>query len=432
MPTEQTMKKDKVRVLFCDQLNLARGKYLPHDFASNGEARLCKGVYGVTYSRQMVAAPGSGVEDGLPDVSLHFDPSQYRAAWEDGTQIAIADVYEDGRPSELCGRSALKRAIEAWKKHGLEPMIGFESEAYIFEKSEAGLKPYNTPGSFVYGTGPFNDPQNLMEEIWQKAAECGIPLESLNAEFDAPQYEMTLKYGHALKACDDFFLFRNLARELLYKRGYLLSFLPKPLSDVGGSGLHLNISFRNKDGKNELAEGTREGSLSALTKGVIAGLIQHHEALGGVLAPTMNSYERLKPGSMCGYWANWGFDNRGVAIRISSETGSAARIEHRVADCSASPYLAAAAILQAALLGYEKRYELPPPEKAGAFKEVSATRHIQSSLSASLQALRNDSDLACAIGQGLISNYCAIKEAESKELENANYDEIVAYYAHFI
>ena len=432
MSTQNNNGKDKVRVMFCDQLNLARGKYLPENFASNGEARLCKGVYAVTYSRQLVDAPGGGLAEGLPDVAMHFDPSNYRPSWEGDTQIAIADVYEEEAPSDLCGRSALKKAIAAWRKHGLEPMIGFEGEGYVFEQTEQGLEPYKTPGSYVYGTGPFNDPEGLMSEIWEHAAACNISIESLNAEFDAPQYELTLAYTDALKACDDFFLFKNMSRELLYKRGYLLSYMPKPLADAGGSGLHINISFKNAEGKNALANGTTEGKLSKLVSGCIAGLVKHHEALGGVLAPTVNSYERLKAGEMCGYWANWGYDHRAVAVRISSETGSATRIEHRVGDCSASPYFAVAAILQATLQGYEKDYDLPPPEKADGFEEVSVESHIADNLSDSLASLQADTVLVEAVGQGLIANYCAIKEAEIGELEGKNYDEVVQYYAHYI
>lgn len=111
-------------------------------------------------------------------------------------------------------------------------MVGLEGEAYVLESISEGLKPYNTPGSYVYGTGPFNDPEKLMDVIWNAAEKCDIPIESINAEFDTPQFELTLRYADALKACDDFFLFRNMARELLYERGYVLSYLPKPFEKI--------------------------------------------------------------------------------------------------------------------------------------------------------------------------------------------------------
>jgi glutamine synthetase len=432
MSKHDNSKEQKIRVLFCDQLNLARGKYLPRSFASKGEAMLCKGVYSVTYSKQIVEAPHGGYDQGLPDVCMKFDPQDYRTSWEPNSVIALADVYEHERPFGLCGRAALKKAIKAWQKHGLNPMIGLEGEAYVVSKENSKLVPYDAPGACVYGTGIFNDPEGLMDLIWDEAAKCNIPIESLNAEFDSPQFELTLRYSDALSACDNFFLFKNLAREVLYKKGYLLSFLAKPFAEISGSGLHINISFTDKNGNNALADGVTKNNLSDLTKGCIAGLLQHHEALSAVIAPTVNSYARLKPANMCGYWANWGHDHRAVAVRISSEAGTGARIEHRVGDGSASPYFAVAAVLQAALLGYENSYELPPEELNDGFEKVSTTRHVGDSLGESILMLEADKKLASALGIELIENYCAVKRAEIAELDGKSTDQIVAYYSHYI
>jgi glutamine synthetase len=292
--------------------------------------------------------------------------------------------------------------------------------------------PYDTPGGFVYGTGPFTDPAGLIDEIWEMAYRCGLPVESINAEYDASQFELTLGYADALKACDDLFLFRNMARELLYRRGYLLSFMPKPIADRGGSGLHMNLSFSDEAGNNVMAGGTREGALSELVTGCIAGLLHHHEALGGLLAPTVNSYERLKPASMNGYWANWGFDHRAVAVRVSGETGRASRIEHRLGDCAASPYVAAAALLQATRLGVTNGYDLPPPEKEDGFETVSTSRHLADDLASSLVELEKDDVLVDALGRLLVENYICIKRAELNEVEGMSASQLFDYYAPFI
>jgi glutamine synthetase len=93
-------------------------------------------------------------------------------------QIALADLHFQGEPFPLCGRSALKRAIDGWRKHGLEPMVGMELEAYIFQRGPNGeWVPYETPGAFVYGTGPFTDPAGLIDDIWAMAARCGLPID---------------------------------------------------------------------------------------------------------------------------------------------------------------------------------------------------------------------------------------------------------------
>ncbi|MBU6207578.1 MAG: glutamine synthetase family protein, partial [Alphaproteobacteria bacterium] len=384
---------NRVRVLFCDQLNLARGKYIPIADAQKGHARFCVGTFAVTYDKQLVAAPGGGLLTGLPDMEAVFDPADLRPGWEDDTAIALADLHFAGQPFDLCGRSALKAAIAAWEARGFSPQVGIETEAYIYERGlDGGWVPYDTPGAFVYGTGPFSDPAGLIDVIWQQAADCGLPIESINAEYDAPQFELTLRYAGALQAADDVFLFRQMARELLYSRGYLLSFLPKPFADKSGSGLHFNLSFNDKAGHNIFADGLA-GPRGAVMTGAIAGLLHHHQALSGILAPITNSYARLQPASLSGYWANWGHDHRSVTVRVSGETGKAARIEHRMADCAASPYFALAALLQAALLGVEQGYALPAPELSDGLETVNTTKHTPHTLPEALDALEADTAL---------------------------------------
>ena len=422
----------RVRILFADQLNIARGKYVPASEAAKGHARFCVGTYAVTYDKQMVPAPGGGMLDGLPDMEASFDPAALRPAWDGTSGIALADLHFQGAPFPLCGRGALRRAIEGWRAKGYEPMVGIEMEAYVFERGPAGeWVPYDTPGGAVYGTGPFNDPAGLVDDIWAMATQCGLPIESMNAEYDSPQFELTLHYADAMRAADDCFLFRQMARELLYKRGYLLSFLPKPFADKGGSGLHFNISLRDAAGHNAFADGAENGQ-NPLMAGAIAGMLQHHEALAAILAPTTNSYARLQPASLSGYWANWGVDHRSVTVRVSAETGAAGRIEHRMADCAASPYFAMAAVLQAALLGVEHGYRLPPAETGDGLETTNTTRHTPDTLGAALDALEADTALTEAVGREIIGNFIAIKREEVRILAGKSAEEQVAYYLHYV
>lgn len=423
----------RVRVLFADQLNIARGKYVPLSEAQKGHSRLCVGTYAVTYSRQLVPAPGGHLLDGLPDMEAVFDPSQFRASWDERSHIALADLHFRGEPFALCGRSALRRAVQSWRALGFEPMVGLELEAYIFARAADGRwVPYDTPGACVYGTGPFSDPAGLIDEIWDTAERCALPIESINAEFDAPQFELTLQFRDALTAADDIFLFRQMAREVLYRKGFLLSFLPRPIAGLAGSGMHVNFSLRDAQGRNVFAPRGTRGELPELMQRSIAGCLQHHEAMAGLLAPIVNSYQRLRPASLSGYWANWGFDHRCVTVRVSAEQGAGARIEHRMADCAASPYVAIATVLQAAKLGVDQRYPLPPPETQDALDNVSTDRHTPLDLASALDALERDKALTSAVGQALIDNYLAIKRAEIAELAGKDARGVFDYYAHYI
>ena len=292
--------------------------------------------------------------------------------------------------------------------------------------------PYDTPGAYVYGTGTAVDPAGLVDDIWSQALACGFPLEAINSEFDWPQFEFTLRYRDALGAIDDIFLFRLMAREVAAKRGYLLSFMPKPLSDRGGSGVHLNLSLADAGGDNAFADPAQEDGLSELARHCIAGLMHHHRSMAGLIAPTVNSYRRLRPASLAGYWANWGYDHRGVAVRVPGERGPATRIEHRVADGAANPYVAAAAMLQAARLGVENGYPLPPAETGDGLESVDTDVAVPENLGVALDTLEQDEALVSAIGALLVANHIGIKRKEWDDYLGSTTDWEMSRYLNFL
>ena len=404
---------ERIRVLFCDHLNIARGKYLPRSVAESGSVRHCVGVYALDYARAMQDAPGGGMREGLPDMEAVFDLAQVRPGWEPGTGVVVADLEREGRPFELCARGALKRAVERWREKGLSPSIGIELEAYVFQRdASGGWTPYHTPGAYVYGTGPAVDPEGLIDAVWTEAQACGFPVEAINSEYDWPQFELTLRYRDALGAIDDAFLFRLMAREVVARRGYLLTFMPKPLSDRGGNGLHVNLSLADGSGGNAFADPAQEDGLSMLARQCIAGLLHHHRSMSALLAPTVNSYRRLRPASLAGYWANWGYDHRGVTVRVPGERGPATRLEHRLGDGAANPYVAAATALHAARLGVEDGYALPAAETGDGLETVDTDVCVPENLGAALDVLEGDGALASALGERLVANFIGIKRKE--------------------
>ena len=419
----------RTRVLFNDMLNLPRGKYVPVDVAAGGSIGFARGAFAVSFDRDIVTVPGVGAYEGFPDMELMLDEER-RISWQEGTELALGDLHIHDQPFGLCPRGTLKKAIRDWEAHGLTPMVGLETEAYIFQRDQDGIwRPYDTPGAFVYGGGPENDPKGIMDEIWEMAYKCKFPIESMNGEFDNGQFELTLRFADALKACDDTFLMKTMAREIALKRGLLLTFMPRPVPDRGGSGQHVNFSFSDADGTNVIAP---TGQLSEMSRHCMAGLIHHHEALAGLLAPTVNSYDRLEAGALAGYWANWAEDHRLVTTRCSSKSAKSARLEHRMADCSAGPYQATAAVLQAARLGYEKKMPLQPAEDLDGFENVREKRHIPSALDKSLDALDRDKALREAIGLEYCDGFLFLKRDEFKRLVGKGVDEVRDFYLPFI
>ncbi len=403
---------DRLRLLWPDHLGLARGKYLTPEKADSGTAH-CISLFTLGFDREMIPHEGGFFWKGLPDCDATFDDSAIRPGWQEGTAVVIPDITRGGLPVPLTPRNVLKDVVARWQDKGLTPKVGIELEAFLFEADGAGgWRPSSTPGAYVYGTGAAVDPSGTIDAIMATAAGAGIRLESVNSEYDNGQFELTLRYDNAVTAADEAFLFKVMAREVAAERGMLLTFMGKPINGRGGSGLHVNLSFDDEEGHNVLSDDDSDDRLSGLSHELIAGMLHHHVGMTALLAPTVNAYKRLQPGSLCGYWANWGYDHRGVSVRVPPARGKGTRLEHRVADGSVTPHQAVAAVLTASLLGHEKGYEPPPVETLDCIERASTDVVTPASLLEALDALEADTDFVEAFGAAYVDGFITVKRAE--------------------
>jgi len=404
---------DRIRLLWADHLGIPRGKYLPARLAAKGTAH-CVTTFALGYDRSMSPAPHSYLLEGLRDVHSSFDANGVRPGWEDErTGVAIGHLTLDGEPYPVAGRHALQKAIADWEEMGYSPKVGHELEAYVLQPDgKGGWERWSTPRSFVYGTGKSADPIGLMDQIMRAAERTGIPVESINAEFDESQFEMTLEYRDALAASDDAFLFRILAREVAMDLGLDLTFMGKPFAGVSGNGVHVNFSLSTPDGDNALADESTDDGLSRLAKSCLAGLCEHHQAMTALCAPTVNAYRRLQPAELNGYWANWGYEHRCAGNRVPEARGAGARIENRLSDGAANVYTATATVLQAARLGVVDDLVCPDPLTTDGFEEVNTDVCAAPDLLTALGQLEADEALVAAVGPELVANFVAIKHAE--------------------
>jgi glutamine synthetase len=154
--------------------------------------------------------------------------------------------------------------------------------------------------------------------------------------------------------------------------------------------------------------------------------------MAALLAPTVNSYKRLRPGCFSGYWANWARDHRGTTVRVAAEQGKGARLEHRMADCTSNPYLATATVLQAARLGVTEGYELPPEETGDCFETVNTKRCVPEDLCAALVALESDQSLVDAVGQPIVDHLVYLKRVEWNKYLGHTTDWEIGHYFEFI
>ena len=400
----------RLRLLYPDLHGLERGEYLYGEKAVEGVAAFCVGVYPLTHDKEILPIPRTQFDVGLHDVDATLDRDSLHEGWEENTIVGVADLSLHGEPAPWDPRHVLRQAVEPWRGMGLEPQVAFELEFYLLEPHAGGWTPVSVPSHRVYGTGMSVDPTGVIDELVNAAIRSGFPVEGWCSEYDNAAYEVNIKYADAIPAADEAFLFKLLVREICERHGKLATFLGRPLGDRGGSGLHVNFSFRTKDGANALHDPNDPEGLSELARRSVAGLLAHHEGMAAILAPHVNAYKRLQPDMLNGYWANWGHDDRSVGVRIPPTRGQGTRIEQRTSDAAANPYLAAAAILHAARLGVEHELELPPPQPVG--EDPNTESRIPPNLDAALTALAGDGELVDALGREMVEAFTILKRAE--------------------
>jgi glutamine synthetase len=431
----------RIRPIFADHLGLPRSKYLPTSTLGSGNVHAtghCVALIAQHYDFQMTGeTPSAQFETGMPDMESRFSMDDVRPGWDDGVGVVTSDLWYHGELVEWMPRTMLRRAIERWQALGLEPDVGIEFEAYLMEpdaSAPGGFRPVATPGGFTYGVGAMHDPAGVIEEILDTADRCGLPLESVNSEYDSPQWELTLRYTDAMRSADNAFLFRTMAQEVARRRGYHLTFMGKPIGSKSGSGLHVNFSARTASGTgahggNAFVDEAGEHGLSAVALSAVAGLVARHRSMAAICAPTVNAYKRLKPGQLSGYWANWGLDHRSVTVRVPHHRGAGTRVEHRLGDGAANPYLAIAAVLNAAMLGVTEQLPVPPIETGDALSEQGTTAsHSPHNLGEALDAYEADTAFTELMGAEFTANFLAVKRDEyRKYLEHVSDWELNTY-----
>jgi glutamine synthetase len=409
---------DVLRLIYPDVLGITRSKDLlvsqfSHSIAKG--ATFCQGVW-VTTTRGGVLDGDGIMSNGLPDLVATVDTSTLTPmAWEPGVALIVADAFNpDGTESRVSPRSVLKSVIAEYAAMGLVPIVGPELEFYIAERAEHGWKRALERTGRVYTTGTWVDPDGLFLNLLRQLDSMDIGVFAGNHEFSPSQYEINLWHGEALHAADRTFLFKTATKDIVARSGKLATFLGRPWTDEGGSGFHLHFSVEDASGKNLMS--TPEGELTETANQLIAGILENAPALVSLTNPTVNAYKRLGPDTLAPYRANWGHDNRSTMLRVPPERGSGTRLEVRVGDGAANPYLMIASILAAGLDGLRRQLKVPASADGWAYSNEAA-EVLPVSLTAALDALDANTVLREALGAPLIDVFSVLKRDEVTRYE---------------
>ena len=409
---------DVIRLGYSDLIGTDRSKDLlvnRFERTTGHGVAFCRSVYGTTPMGDVVDIEG-GLAAGLPDIVAFPDISTLtRVPWEPGVAHVIADVFNpDGTPSAESPRYVLKNVIEKFSSIAGTPICGPELEFYVLqedETSDSGWSRYGEMSGNVYVSGLRGDPENVLLQTLRQLGEYDIEVVAANHEFSSGQFEINLWHSDAIDASDRAFRFKAAVKEMARARGKLATFMAKPFNDEGGSGFHLHFSTQDAGGNHLFDDPDGEHGLSTVAHHAIGGILAHAPALTALANPTINSYKRFGPDTLAPWLIDWGLDNRSAMVRIPPERGSASRLELRLGDASANPYLLTAATLAAAYLGI--RDELDPGDPLEGYGyDPERSPKLPGSLCEALDALEADTQMREVLGEQFVTTFLAYKRNE--------------------
>jgi glutamine synthetase len=362
------------------------------------------------------------------DLRVRIDPEVLTVV-DDGIAWAPGGLSrQDGGSFAGCARSRLREVVARTRAAGLEPLTGAELE-FVVTAPDGDARPRGTWQGYgvrsVLDVGPF------LTDVVETFAAAGVPVEQVHAEYGADQFEVSLAPADPLLTADRTVLARILLGRAAARHGFGVSFSPVPFAGGAGNGAHLHLSLADREGP-LLSGGTGPYGLRPPGAAAVAGLVAGLPALQGVLAGSVLSPLRLRPGNWAGAFACWGLENREAAVRLCAATAGnphGASVEVKCIDGSANPYLAGATVLGLALDGVERDLPLPPEvtvDPATLPEAEKAALALAGSQAAALDALEASPLARAILGDAVVDGTLAVRRYEQRTYADAAPDAVTA------
>jgi glutamine synthetase len=435
-------KLEVIRLSFPDQHGILRGKTLVAGEAlaslesgcSITTTMLAKDTSHRTVFPVFTAGGGFSMREmeGAADVLMVADPLSFRVLpWVPGTGWLLCDIYfADGRPVPFATRHLYRSVLDKLSGRGYDFVAGLEVEFHIFKLEDPKMSPEDAgqPGQspsvsllshgYQYLTEQrYDQMEPVLEIIRRDVLALGLPLRSIEVEFGPSQCEFTFAPMAGLAPADAMVLFRSAVKQIARRHGYHATFMCRPkLPNLFASGWHLHQSIVSRTGGENAFMAKDDGELlSAFGRFYLAGLLQHARASAVFTTPTINGYKRYRSYSLAPDRAIWGRDNRGVMIRVlGGANDSATRLENRIGEPAANPYLYMASQILSGLDGVDR--ELDPGPSADTPYETQAAL-LPKTLREAVFALQDDPFFREALGAEFVDYYVHIKNAEIERFQ---------------
>ncbi len=372
-----------VEALITDCNGIARGKWLPVqklDTIEKQGLKLPKSALGLdVWGRDIPAlAHANGDIDGY----CHLVEGSLRPLLTergvDQAQVLLSMFDKHGNPYMGDPRQVLQALVNRFTEKELRPCMAVELEFSLLPKPEtseaigAALRDQNAVGGNLYSLSELDYHGPLLEALRQAFDTQDLPYEGIVKESAPSQFEINVAHSDdVMLLADQVIRMQRTIRAVSARHGFVASFMPKPIDDEAGNGLHVHCSLLDENGTNVFDDGGEEGS--DLLRYAVAGGLELLPASMLLFAPSFNAYRRFQPGNHAPTESAWGYDNRTTAIRIPESPSAARRLEHRVAGADANPYLVLAAVLAGIWHGIENTLSPPNPTEGNAWdREIDA------------------------------------------------------------
>jgi glutamine synthetase len=442
----EQQKLEVIRLSFPDQHGILRGKTLVAGEAlaslesgcSITTTMLAKDTSHRTVFPVFTAGGGFGMREmeGAADVLMVADPLSFRVLpWASATGWLLCDLYfADGRPVPFATRHLYKSVLANLNRRGYDFVAGLEVECHIFKLEDARMSPEDAgqPGQppsvsllshgYQYLTEQrYDQIEPVLEIIRRDVMALGLPLRSIEVEFGPSQCEFTFQPTMGLEPADNMVLFRSAVKQIAHRHGYHATFMCRPkLPNLFASGWHLHQSLVSRAGGANAfmtadKDGDKENVLSPFGRHYLAGLLAHARASTVFTTPTINGYKRYRSYSLAPDRAIWGRDNRGVMVRVLGGAGDpATRLENRIGEPAANPYLYMASQILSGLDGVDRALD-PGPSADTPYETKAAL--LPKTLQEAVAALNDDPFFREAFGAGFVDYYVHIKNAEIERFQ---------------
>ena len=440
--TVEEQKLEVIRLSFPDQHGILRGKTL---VAREALAALESGctitttMFAKDTSHRTVfpvftSGGGFGMREmeGAADVLMVPDPLTFRILpWAPTTGWVLCDIhFSDGRPVPFATRQLHRSVLADLAARGYDHVAGLEVEFHLFKLDDPKMAPGDAgqPGQppqvsllshgYQYLTEQrYDQMEGVLDILRRDILALGLPLRSIEVEFGPSQCEFTFKPTRGLEPADTMILFRSAVKQICQRHGYHATFMCRPkLPNVFASGWHLHQSIVSRtNGENAFMAKEGSDALSPFGRHYLAGLLQHARASAVFATPTINGYKRYRAYTLAPDRAIWGRDNRGVMVRVlGGPNDPSTRLENRIGEPAANPYLYMASQILAGLDGVDRA--LDPPASADAPYETKAPA-LPKTLREAVDALQHDSFFRDALGGAYVDYYVHMKNAEIERFQ---------------